>query len=270
MRLDRAEQAGFGIALGAHVLLVAILSMGFLAIRTPPVIKRQAIEVQLVDEVGLESAAPQISETPPAPKLAEVEGPVEPDVVPPEAAPVPEPAPVQKATPRPAQVPKPVPALKQAVAKPAPPVPAKTADTKPKPPVRTAGRLKGMLSGLSERESDSRSETPPASVASPAVQSSLAAAVRRQLKPHWKAPTGADAEQLRTELTITLARDGSVTNIQVLRQTGITPSNRAQAGLHKERAIAAVRLASPFQLPAQFYDTWKVLSPIGFDKRLSQ
>ena len=45
------------------------------------------------------------------------------------------------------------------------------------------------------------------------VQASLAAAVRRQLKPHWKAPTGADVEQLRTELSIRLAKDGSVTDV---------------------------------------------------------
>jgi hypothetical protein len=104
----------------------------------------------------------------------------------------------------------------------------------------------------------------------PAVKASLAAEVRRQLKPHWKAPTGADVEQLRTELSIRLARDGSVTDVDVLRTTGQTESNRPQVRLHQEQAVRAVRLASPFRLPAEYYDAWKLLSPIGFDKRLSQ
>jgi hypothetical protein len=102
------------------------------------------------------------------------------------------------------------------------------------------------------------------------VKASLAAEVRRQLKPHWKAPTGADAEQLRTELSIRLGRDGSVTDVDVLRTTGQTESNRPQVRLHQEQAIRAARLASPFRLPAEYYDDWKFLSPIGFDKRLSQ
>jgi hypothetical protein len=103
-----------------------------------------------------------------------------------------------------------------------------------------------------------------------AVKSSLAAEVRRQLKPHWKAPTGADVEQLRTELSIALAPNGTVTNVEVLRTTGQNESNRPQVRLHQEQAVRAVRLASPFQLPAEYYDAWKLLSPIGFDKRLSQ
>lgn len=253
MTLDRAERTGFGIAVVGHVLLFAALSTGYLAMRTPIPPKRQPIEVSLVDEVGLESGAPELSNAPPAPKLGEIEGPVEPlrptpVPTPPEAAPAP-PQPRQSAVPAPGQ---------------AKPVPPRIAQRP------TTGRLKGLLNGLADNDSDSRSTAPPAATITPAVQSSLAAEVRRQLKPHWKAPTGADAEQLRTELRISLARDGTVTNIEFLRQTGITPSNRVQAPLHKEQAIKAVRLASPFQLPAEYYDAWKVLSPIGFDKRLSQ
>ena len=252
MRIDRAEQAGFGIAFAAHVLLVAILSMGFFAIRAPLPIKRQAIEVQLVDEVGLKSGAPQVSQTPPAPKLAEVEAPVEPAPPPPQPAPAPTPAP----------------APKQAI-KPAPPVPASpAAQTKPKPPVRSGGRLKGLLAGVSDQDSDSRSRAAPAATISSAVQSSLAAEVRRQLKPFWQPPTGADADQLRTVLRIDLARDGAVTNVAVVGTTGINASNRAQSDLHRERAVKAVRLASPFQLPAQYYDGWKSMT-VTFDLRLS-
>jgi outer membrane biosynthesis protein TonB len=101
------------------------------------------------------------------------------------------------------------------------------------------------------------------------VQASLGAEVRRQLKPHWKAPTGADAEQLRTEVVISLGQDGRVTDVRVVGTTGQTASNRPQVPLHQEHAVRAVRLASPFRLPAQYYEAWKQLR-VTFDKRLSQ
>ena len=101
------------------------------------------------------------------------------------------------------------------------------------------------------------------------MQASLARAIREQLKPHWKAPTGADAEQLRTQVTVSLSRSGAVAAIRDVKTTGITASNRSQVSLHQEQAVRAVRLAAPFRLPAEFYDAWKVIQP-SFDRRLSQ
>ena len=250
MTMDRAERTGFGIAAAAHVLLFVALSLGYLAVKTPIPSKRQPIEVSLVDEVGLESGAPQISNAPPAPKLGESEAPIEP----PAPAPVPAPAEARSA-----------PEPKQAVT----PTPPSVKQTPPKatqhPP---AGRLNGLLEGLSDSDSDSRSTAPPAATVTPGVQSSLAAEVRRQLKPHWQPPSGADVEQLKTVLRINLARDGSVTSINFVTTTGINASNRTQADLHRERAIKAVRLASPFNLPPQYYDGWKSMT-VNFDLRLS-
>jgi outer membrane biosynthesis protein TonB len=284
MSMDRAERTGFGIAIGGHLLLFALLYVGFAAAPPPLPLHRQPVEVQIVDEVGLESGAPQISNEAPAPKLAEEEGPVEPaPPPPPQPAPQPEPKAMQKPAPAPSPIPAPKP-VKQpprpAAAAPSPkPAPPKA---KPAPPVQTnsastsktrsrpTGRLKGLLNGLSDADSDSKSTTPPAATITPAVQASLAAAIRRQLKPHWNPPTGADSDQLRTELTIRLARDGTVTDIRFNGQSGITASNRPQAPLHKEQAIKAVRLASPFQLPPQYYDSWKEIGPIGFDARLAR
>lgn len=280
MSIDRAETAGFGIAAAGHVLLFAILSAGFLATKEMPKIERPSMEVQLVDEVALDSAAPTVSNEAPAPKLAEIEGPVEPAPKPtPRPAPQPKPAPA-KPTPAKPSPPKPAPK-----AKPSPPAPARPqpkAAARPNAPAaapatkaqpkqaRPTGRLSGILTGISDRDSPSKATTPPARTASAAVRSSLAGEIRRQLKPHWKAPTGADAELLRTELSISLAPNGKVTNVEVLRTTGQTASNRPQVKLHQEQAVRAVRLASPFKLPAEYYDAWKLLSPIGFDKRLSQ
>ena len=306
MSIDRAETAGLGIAAAGHVLLFAILSAGFLATKEMPKIERPSMEVQLVDEVALDSAAPTVSNEAPAPKLAEIEGPAEPAApAPPVPEPLPQPQPTPvppappppapKTTPRPAPQPKPAPA-KPTPAKPAPPKPAAKAKPSLPPPARPqpkaaarpsasaaapatkvqpkqarpTGRLSGILTGISDRDSPSKATTPPARTASAAVRSSLAGEIRRQLKPHWKAPTGADAELLRTELSISLAPNGKVTNVEVLRTTGQTASNRPQVKLHQEQAVRAVRLASPFKLPAEYYDAWKLLSPIGFDKRLSQ
>ena len=265
MMMDRAEQAGFGASVAGHLLLFALLVAGYSLMPPLKPPQRPAIEVDIVSETALESGAPEISNEAPAPRLAEEEAPIEPEPAPP--APVEVPKPVARAEPKPAPEPKPV--ARQAV-KPAPKQIAK-AEPKAQPrPKRAGGSLAGILEGLTNDDSPARSSKAPASTITPAVQSSLAAAVRRQLKPHWRAPTGADAEQLRTELAITLARDGSVIDVDVLRQTGVTPSNRAQAPLHREQAIKAVQLASPFQLPVEYYEAWKLLKPIGFDKRLSQ
>ena len=54
---------------------------------------------------------------------------------------------------------------------------------------------------------------------------------------------------------------------RVVSQTGINDSNRPQASLHAERAIRAVQLAAPFNLPTQFYSRWRRLQ-WTFDRRL--
>ena len=264
--MDKAEATGFGVAVAGHGALLAALSLGLANAQLPP-LTNQPIEVSFVDETGLESEAPVVSNEIPAPALGEVEGPIEPLPAVPEPLPQPQvdpqPRPVAAApTPAPAP-PKAQPQPKQKAA------PPKAKSAPPKQTQRT-GNLKGILSGIGDQASNSKATTPPAAKAGPAVQASLAGAVRRQLKPHWKAPTGADAEELRTELEITLAKSGAVTGIRVLRTTGITASNRPQVALHQEQAKRAVRLASPFDLPDEYYEVWKVLSPIGFDKRLSQ
>ena len=55
---------------------------------------------------------------------------------------------------------------------------------------------------------------------------------------------------------------------EVVSQSGITDSNRPQAALHAERAIRAVQLAAPFDLPEEFYDRWRRIREWRFDRRL--
>ena len=165
-----------------------------------------------------------------------------------------------------AQAPPAAPAPAKAVAKPAPAKP-----TTARGPVKPTGRLNGLDLGVSDRPTNSTATTPPASVIGAAVKQSLAAELYRVLRPHWSAPTGADADKLRTTVEARLNPDGTLAGPpRVVNQVGVTDSNRVQAELHKERAIKAVRLAAPFKsLPPKFYEGWKVIRPT-FDWRLSQ
>lgn len=273
--MDRVEKAGLGIAIVGHAALFGLLSVGFLATPNPANLKQKPIEVTISDDIALDSTAPDpISEPPTA--LSPEPAPL--DMPEPETQPAPpEPEPLRRAEARPAPAPRPAekkpvekPRPEKAATKPAPKAPTKRTPTAE--PQRKSRLSRDMLAGLTDAPTQSRATGTPAQKAGPAVQSALAGEVLRQLKPHWQrnAPTGADVEKLRTELCISLSRNGAVTNIEVRGQSGVTPSNRAQAPLHQERAIKSVKLASPFRLPPEYYDTWKTLCPIGFDKRLSQ
>jgi len=224
---------------------------------------------------------------------------------PPPPAPAARPRPVEQPAPKP--TPKPVPKRPEpAKPKPAPKTPAKPetkkaepAKTQAKAPARPAATPSNARTastaadkGKAEKSSGSKlkldtsdwmksasrstspaskpSEGATAAALGPAQKSALDAEIRRQLKPHWKAPTGADVEALRTIVDVKLARDGSVVGTpEIVDTLGVTASNRTQVRLHQEQAIKAIRLAAPFNLPAQYYSSWQFLQ-LTFDKRLSQ
>ncbi|GGB63350.1 cell envelope biogenesis protein TolA [Blastomonas aquatica] len=212
---------------------------------------------------------------PPAPKAVERPAPPRPKAAEkPRPAPVPKPA---RSTPPPPAKPQP-----KAAEKPKPAAPADTADRRrPDRPVATpaakpaakpaatpaakaprAPRIgSDFLDGVTDKASTSRSQTPPAAVAGPAVVASLQRELLRQVKPHWVPPTGADADQLRTKVTVRLDESGKIVGTPSAVTTGVTASNRAQEALHKERAIAAVRRAAPFNFPPQFYSEWQTIEP---------
>jgi periplasmic protein TonB len=94
--------------------------------------------------------------------------------------------------------------------------------------------------------------------------------VSRQLKPHWAAPQGADADQLVTIVRFRLARNGALVGApEVIGQSGVTPSNAPQKDRHAEQAIRAIRLAAPFDLPEEYYSAWQTVTS-RFDRRLSE
>jgi hypothetical protein len=338
--MERAEKIGLGVATAGHVLLFGLLSAGFLATPNPLKLKTPPMDVSLVEDVALQSTAPQVSSAPPPPSVAPEEGPTQdakpapapepepapaPAPPPPKVTPAPPPKPVVKeAPPKPKDKPlppkkavaktppkpkpapeKPVAKAKPAAPKPAPekpkpaaaPVKSKAdskakasaatsnakADSKAKPAAASGqgkadkprGSLLGkdFLKGIDTPDDAPRKAAPPPAVAmGPQQKAALDAEIRRQLKPHWRPPSGADADKLVTLLEVRLDQSGNVIGTpEVIDQQGVTASNRPQAKLHAERAIQAVKLASPFRnLPGEFYDQWKWLRPLRFDARLNR
>jgi protein TonB len=253
--LSHEERIGLGIAAAAHVALVAALVW---QVRDEPAALPvpERMTVSLADEVSLESTAPDPSAEPQAsiaPVLSpEPEPVVEPEIVREVPRPVPRPTVAPRPTPRASERPTPT------------PTPRAT-------PTRQAGGTRlgdDFLQGVggSERSNDRGS---PAATFGAAEAASLIQAISREIKPHWNAPQGVDAEQLVTVLSFELNPDGSLKGRpRVVSQSGVTDSNRPQQELHAERAIRAVQLAAPFDLPDEFYDKWKRVSALRFDRRL--
>ena len=281
--MERTEKFGFGIASAAHVLLFAALSTSWIS-ANPLKLRNDAVEVTFADEVALQSAARKLAKEPPPPAPGEAEGlperapptPAE-AVAPPKPAPAPEPAPLPMPQPRTVSKPAPRPSARSnpAPAKARPDTKEQSKPAKPQQSEKSRGMLKLDTSqwARSDSRADANSKATDGTLASSlssAQKSALDAEIRRQIKPYWKAPTGADVELLRTVVEVDLSRDGSIVGEpRIVATTGQNASNRAQVRLHQEQAVKAIRLAAPFKLPAALYSAWQSLQ-IGFDKRLSQ
>jgi periplasmic protein TonB len=141
----------------------------------------------------------------------------------------------------------------------------KAPPAKAPPPKASAptGRLDGVTDGMTRSPP---AKTPPAkgapaTVTAAEVRKSIDVAIDGKILPHWRrnVPSGIDIDQLRVVLQIRLNQDGSVADVrQVGELTGKTDSNLPQQALFVERAIRAIRQASPFALPSEYYDQWRV------------
>src|SRR3990170_7279209 len=190
--LSREERIGLGIAAVAHVALVGAL-VGQVRVDPTALPIPERMSVSLADEVSLESTAPDPSAEPQA-SIAPVLSP-EPEPV---VEPVPEVVREQsRPTPRPTA---------RATQRPTPaPTPRAT-------PTRQAGGTRlgdDFLRGVGGSERSDARGTPAATFGA-AEQASLQQAINRQLKPHWSAPQGVDAEKLVTVLAWELNPDGSL------------------------------------------------------------
>lgn len=257
--LTREERIGVVIAALAHVALVAGLMWQVRDKPTPlPIPERMT--VSLADEVSLTSTSPdpsaeQQAASDPAPSVE------------PEPVSEPEPQPVVRPqavpTPRPTTRPRPT------------PTPTSRQPPRPTPTPAKPQRNTGFDEAFGQNAPNPRqtgSANPPAATFGAVEQASLEQAINRELRAPWQrnAPSGVDADKLVTVLSWELNPDGSLKGVpRVVSQSGITDSNRPQAAIHAERAIRAVQLAAPFDLPPEFYDKWKRIRSWRFDWRLS-
>ncbi|GGD30256.1 hypothetical protein GCM10010989_00380 [Croceicoccus pelagius] len=260
-RFGRDDRLGLAVAIAFHVVLVLVLVAWKKEAPSMPLPERVVVTVS--DEVALESISPNPSADP-APSVGQEIGETEPpaqasvsdavnDAANDAVAAAPRPSPIprqqQQQTPRPE-------------AKPA----DRSERRRPDTPSRGSRLGNDFLSGTGGSGSDADQ---PAAKSGPLTAASLGSAIARQLKPHWSAPQGVEVDKLVTILSFRLAQDGSlIGRPTVVSQAGITDANRSQAARHAENAIRAVQLASPFDLPPEFYDQWKTIDAARFDRRL--
>lgn len=258
------DRVGLMAAIVLHALLAAALAMQFM-FAPPPRGTPERMTVNLATEVSLEATAPEPvpeSRAAIAPTLSEEPAPqAEPEPV------VTPPAPQPRVQPRSAPTSAPAPDTRNRRR----PEETRSAPTIPRQAERSGGSrigdsfLEGQ--GASTRTDETRV---PASEIGPSAVASLRQAINRQIKPHWSAPSGVDAERLVSVVSWRLNEDGSLAGSPTCRTNSdsITDSNRPQAALHCERAIRAVRQAAPFDLPDEYYEAWKNITAWRFDRRL--
>lgn len=243
----RAERAGLGVSAAAHVALFGVLSLGLLATPQPLIVSQAPIDVQLVDEVGLEAQSPMPATEAPAPSIAPEVGPPAPETAPPDVVVPPKPEAVAKPTPKLAPV--------KPVAKPAPP----KVTAKPTPP-RGSRLGNDFLKGINDQQSASTSQAPRTVKVGAQEMASLVAAIRRQVQPcadRINNP-GPGANTISTKLNLRLNQDGSfAARPVVVGQSGVDDENGRYAKRVGELAASAFVQCAPFELPAELYEGWK-------------
>ena len=255
------EKTGLIVAVVLHLAVLALLLVQAM-MPAPVVPKTERMTVSLAEDVGLEATAPD-----PVPESRAAIAPTLSDA----PAPAPEilDAPSQPMVDQPVRrVQSPVPAP-GATSKPRRETPRETA--RPKPSVKSGGSQIGsdFLAGAGDSMKTDESRVPASQIGADAT-ASLRQAINRQLKPHWSAPSGVDAELLVSVVSWRLDENGRLSGSPTCKTLpdSITDSNRPQASLHCERALRAVRQASPFDLPAKYYEGWKSIRAWTFDRRL--
>ena len=281
-RITREERIGLGVAAVAHVALAWVLMTREEPVPVPE-IKPKPVVVTLSTDVGLTSTAPDpVPEAAMAPPSSSNLPDTPPASVPDSFTPAPLPTPTPAARPSPAPTsratrrppPTPTPTSRASSRTPTPrstPTPSSRASRSAPTPTPSSRRETGFDgafgNGSGTSQSSSNSGTQAAEIG-PAVRNSLAAEITRQLRPHWSAPQGVDVELLVTRVRFSLNRDGSLSGSpRCISTTGVNASNSAQKDVHCERAIRAVRAASPFNLPAQYHEAWKT-NTWSFDRNL--
>ena len=251
MTADRAEWTGVGAALLFHIALIAALSTSLASIDDVP--EPPSMEVELVDEVGLQAAAP----TPIAQPAASEPPPMPSQAVPPSL-------PQPMVTPLPSQ-PAPTPVARPAPRPTARPVPQRPAQRVPVQPTRRAGLgndfLKSFDDDLSPRAGPSRTAAPTYSAqARSSVTNSIASQAQRcaERQPYL----GEGASDLKVQVRLSFARSGRLSRPPGIGAISGDSDLRAKYGeLLEDQVRRIFAECSPFRLPADLYDTdnggWK-------------
>lgn len=232
MNFDRAEWTGTGAAIVFHVALIAALSMSLASVNRAP--EPPSMEVELVDEVGLQSAAPQ-PYIPPPPSQA------------PEMGEAIEPAPAPRF-----EAPPPTPSIK-----PAPPRPQRSAPRKPAPRVSRLGD--DFLEGITGSDAPSRPARPAAATFDARAKASVAALFQRLVQPcaDQQVNPGPGANRIRVTLNLRLRPSGTLAGTpRIVRVSGVDDDNARFEERVKDLAIAVYRECAPFRgLPPELYRT---------------
>ncbi|WNO54614.1 cell envelope biogenesis protein TolA [Stakelama saccharophila] len=272
----RGDKAALGVAVAAHVVLFGLLSVGFLSTPNPLNLESKPLDVSLVDEIALESAAPVATEDPAASLAPEIGDPSDAPAPADAAADLAPATPQPEAEPEPA--PKPAESEKPAPKKPAPEKPAKKEPAKRETGKRAEAKPEPKKAQGSDKSSDKRArgsrlgddflkgitdtgtgkgETPRAEKIGSAVVANLADAIRRQVQPCANRVTnpGPGANEIVTKLRIRMNPDGSLAARPELRgQTGVGGENRRYARRVAELATSAFIACAPYNLPKQYYE----------------
>ena len=233
MTLDRAELAGTGAAVAFHVALIAALSMSLASVTASP--EPPAMEVELVEEVGLQSAAPvPVPPTPPPPSQA------------PEIGETVEPAPAPRV-----ESPAPVPSIRPAPQRLRPAAPAR-----PAPRVSRIGD--DFLKGIEDSPARVREARPAAPTFDAQAKINIGQAILRQVKPcaDRQPYLGEGANQVRLTVNLRLNRNGRLARPPTILGTSGDPDLRSKyAELLEDQVRRIFAQCTPLRLPAELYDT---------------
>ena len=246
MTADRAEWTGVGAALIFHVALIALLSTRLASSDDVP--EPPSMEVELVEEIGLEAAAPtpiaQPATSEPPPMLSQA---------------APQSLPQPTVTPLPPQRP-----TAQPTARPTP-QPPRPVQRAPAQPSRRAGLgddfLKSFDDDLSPRAGPARPAAPVFSAkARTSVANSIAAQAQRCADRQSYLGEGAD--QLKVQVRLSFARSGRLSRPPSIGAISGDSDLRAKYGELLEDQVRRIFAdCAPFRLPAELYDTdnggWK-------------
>ena len=240
MTAERAEWTGVGAALVFHVALIAALSTSLASIKD--VAEPPSMEVELVDEIGLEAAAP----TP---------------IAQPATAEPPPPAPAEAIAP-----PMPRPAL-------TPPPPQRPAAQPPRRPVQRAPSQPSRRAGIGDDflksfDDDLAPRTGPARPAAPAfsakARANVASAIASQAQrcADRQPYLGEGADQISVSLKLSFARSGRLARApQIASMSGDSDLKAKYGDLLEDQVRRIFADCAPFRLPAELYETddggWK-------------